>query len=107
VSPCHEGEADFGARFWLTGRLLRLRRGNWRHGVGDLAFQLECLNHAAKHLFIAIHYLETGEYLGEVKNGQPEDDLAKVCVNAAIVMDNQRQERARTEKGPASCQTSA
>ena len=49
-------------------------RDNWRKGVGNKAFQLERANHALKHLKIYIHWLEFGEYLGEIG----EDDLAKV-----------------------------
>jgi hypothetical protein len=75
-----EGEGHYG-------------RGQWRRGAGDTAFQLERLNHAAKHLYLAIHFIETGEYLGEVKDGEPEDDLAKVMVNVAMVMENTRMEQ--------------
>lgn len=53
-------------------------RNNWRKGIHNKAYQLERANHALKHLKIYIHMLEFDEYIGEVKNGVPEDDLAKV-----------------------------
>lgn len=53
-------------------------RNNWRKGLGRKEYQLERANHALKHLKIYIHWLEHEEYIGEIKEGKPEDDLAKV-----------------------------
>jgi len=53
-------------------------RNNWRKGINNKEYQLERANHALKHLKIYIHQLEFDEYIGEIKDGVPEDDLAKV-----------------------------
>ncbi len=57
---------------------IKYDRNNWRKGVGNLKYQLERANHALKHLKTYIHLLEHGEYIGELKDGKREDDLAKV-----------------------------
>jgi len=71
-----EGEKRIG-RIFREGEI-KYDRNNWRQGVFNKKYQLERMNHALKHLKIYIHWLEHGEYLGEIKNGIMEDDLAKV-----------------------------
>lgn len=63
-------------------------RGNWRRGVGDTAYQLERANHALKHLLWYVHWLETGEHLGD-----GEDELAKVAWFCATQMELERLEQ--------------
>lgn len=77
-----EGEAKYG-------------RGNWRRGVGDTAYQLERANHALKHLLWYVHWLETGEQLG---NGEDETNLAKVAWFCVTQMELERLQQ-RTKEG--------
>lgn len=89
--PCHalvrlgavfrEGEVKYG-------------RGNWRHGVGDRAYQLERANHALKHLLWYVHRLETGEEIGE-----GEDNVGRVMWWCATQMELERLE-AQPSAGP-------
>ena len=57
---------------------IKYDRNNWREGIGNKKYQLERANHALKHLKIHLHLLEHDEYIGELKDGKREDDLAKV-----------------------------
>ena len=61
-----EGEKRIG-RIFREGEI-KYDRNNWRQGVFNKKYQLERMNHALKHLKIYIHWLEHGEYLGEIKN---------------------------------------
>ncbi len=71
---------------------IKYDRNNWRNGLNDISYQLERANHALKHLKIYVHWLEHGEYLGEFKDGKPEDDLAKVLWFCATQMEIERLE---------------
>lgn len=85
-----EAEKRVG-RIFREGEI-KYNRNNWRNGDNDKKYQLERANHALKHLKIFIHNLEHDEYLGEYKNGVPEDDLAKVMWFCCTQMELERLE---------------
>lgn len=70
---------------------------NWRKGVGDRAYQLERLEHAIAHLKVYAHWLQYGEYLGQTKDGQMEDDLAKVGWFVVTQAEIERLEKKETQ----------
>jgi hypothetical protein len=85
-----EAEKRIGAVF-REGEV-KYGRDNWRLGADNTPFQIERANHALKHLKIYIHLLTTGEYVGECRNGEPEDDLAKVAWFCCTQMEIERLE---------------
>lgn len=85
-----EGESKYG-------------RDNWKKGTGNKQYQIERANHALKHLKIYIHQLTTGEEIGEFKNGEPEDDLAKVAWFCCTQMEIERLESLEEVYEPTRC----
>jgi len=91
-----EAEKRIG-RIFREGEV-KYDRNNWRNGINNKAYQLERANHALKHLKIYVHKLEFDEYIGEVKDGVPEDDLAKVGWFVATACEIERLESLEKEE---------
>lgn len=96
-----EAEKRIGAIF-IEGES-KYGRDNWKKGTGNKQYQIERANHALKHLKIYIHQLTTGEEIGEFKNGEPEDDLAKVAWFCCTQMEIERLESLEEVYEPTRC----